>query len=73
MLLRKPDIILIGTGRQDKGGKGFPRPDRHQFIFNPFTGRGTQVLTLPNADACKVFNKLKKDGKNVLFVLHNTC
>jgi VanZ family protein len=73
MLLREADIILIGTGSQDKGGKGFPRPDRHQFIFNPFTGQGTQVLILPNADACKVFNKLKKDGKNVLFVLHNTC
>jgi len=73
MLLMESDIILIGTGAQDRGGKGFPKPDRHQFIFNPFTGRGTQVLILPNVDACKVFNKLKKDGKNVLFVLHNTC
>ncbi|MBL7032779.1 MAG: VanZ family protein [Candidatus Delongbacteria bacterium] len=68
-----PDIVVIGSGTQGKGGRGFAKPHPHQFIFNPFTNRGTQVLILPNIDAYRVFNQLKKDGRNVLFILHNTC
>jgi hypothetical protein len=73
LLSKESDILLIGSGRDGKGGQGFPEPSPSQFLFNPHTGRGTQVIILKNPEACRVFNRLKSEGKNVLFVLHNTC
>jgi hypothetical protein len=31
------------------------------------------VIIQRNMDACKTFNRLKMEGKKVLFVVHNTC
>ncbi len=73
LLLQEADIIVIGSGTRGKGGLGFPRNHAHQFLWNPFAQQGVQLLILPNQNAVQVFNQLKKDGKNVLFVLHNTC
>jgi len=69
----KPDIILIGSGAEGRGGRGFIKESPHQFIYNPHTERGTQVIILRTPEACQVFNRLKRERKNVLFVLHNTC
>jgi hypothetical protein len=69
---RQPDIILIASGVDGRGGRGFPDP-RHSFVFNPSTHRATQVIIQRNMDACKTFNRLKMEGKKVLFVVHNTC
>lgn len=72
-LQQYPDIIVIGSGAHGKGGQGFPRPIPSQFILSPFTKRGVQVIILETPKACEVFNRLKKERKNVVFVLHNTC
>ena len=73
LLKQKTDIVLIGSGRDGKGGGGFAEAGISQFTFNPFTQRGTQVIILRTPEACRVFNRLRREGKNVLFVLHNTC
>jgi len=73
LLKEGPDIILIGSGSEGKGGQGFPKDAAVQFIYNPYTQRGTQVIILKTPEACEVFNRLKQGSKNVLFVLHNTC
>jgi VanZ family protein len=70
---QKPDILLIGSGIHGNGGRGFAQEAVSQFIYNKMTDEGIQVVILKNADACRVFNRLKREGKRVLFVLHNTC
>jgi len=69
---RKPDIILIGSGLYGKGGKGFVDP-RHAFIYNSYTKGIAQIIIQRNGEACKTFNRLKRENKNVLFIIHNTC
>jgi hypothetical protein len=73
LLGRVSDILIVGTGAYGLGGQGFPEKDVNQFVFNPHTHRGTQVIILPTPEACEVFNRLKREHKNVLFVLHNSC
>jgi VanZ family protein len=72
MLKKKADIILIGSGADGKRGREFNDPD-HEFIYNPYTKKATQVIIQKNSEAYKTFNRLKRENKNVLFVLHNTC
>ncbi|MCK5843614.1 MAG: VanZ family protein [Victivallales bacterium] len=67
------DILLIGSGSEGKGGKGFPEIWETQFVFNPITERGLQIIVQRTPEACETFNRLKNEGKNVLFVIHNTC
>ena len=68
-----PDILIMGAGYQGRGGNGFPDKTPCQFIFNRFTHRGTQVLILPTPQACAVYNRLRQEHRNVLFVLHSGC
>lgn len=70
---QRTDIIIVSSGSEGKGGHGFPVKAPVQFIYNQYTQRGTQVIILENSQACELFNRLKDEGKNVLFVLHNTC
>lgn len=70
-LKQKADIVVIGSGTEGVGGRGFPKEAVSQFIYNRYTRRGTQVIILKNAEACELFNRLKREQKNVLFVLHN--
>ncbi len=69
----QPDIIVIGSGAEGLGGRGFVKESAHQFMYNPHIQRGTQVIILKTPEACQVFNRLKRERKNVLFILHNTC
>lgn len=69
---QKADIVVIGAGADGKGGGGFGS-DISSFAFNPYTKRCIQSIVLPTPNACNVFNRLKKEGKNVLFIIHNTC
>ncbi len=71
-LKQKTDIILFGSGAYGEGGKGFSEKTS-MFIYNPHISRGTQVIILKTAEACQLFNRLKQERKNVLFILHNTC
>jgi len=73
LLRQESDIILIGSGPDGEGGEGFPKKAVSQFLYNPISKKGTQVIILKNEEACDVFNRLKQEKKNVLFVLHNPC
>ncbi len=67
------DILLIGSGSEGLGGRGYPEETKVQFIFNENTEQGLQIIILKTPKACEVFNKLRNEGKNVLFIIHNTC
>ncbi len=72
MLKQKPSIILIGNGSKGEGGYGFKMSESEPgFYFNKWTKKGTQFIILRNAEACKLFNRLVMEGKNVLFIVHN--
>ncbi len=72
-LKHKVDILLVGSGFRGRGGKGFEQPLGTHFIFNRFTGKGTQIIILPTPQAVKEYNRLKAAGKSVMFVLHSAC
>jgi hypothetical protein len=72
-LKQKADILLIGSGERGEGGKGFPATSMVQFLYNPHLGRATQVIIARSPEACRIFNRLMREKKNVLFVLHSTC
>ena len=67
-----PDIVLIGRGIHGRGGEGLPEPYEVQFLFNSNTKNMVQIINLKNKQACAEFNKLKAEGKNVVFIIHNT-
>lgn len=66
------NILLVGTNEDKVTGMGFPEEDVMQFIFNPEKNKELQVIILKEPQACKEFNKLKKQGYNVLFIIHTT-
>ena len=66
------DILLIGAGKYGEGGNGFPEKVMSQFIFNAVKKKPLQVIILDTPNACKKYNQLKKEGYNVLFIIHNT-
>lgn len=66
-------ILLIGTGSIGKGGEGFNIRDGTYFVYNKFRQSGTQMIIMRTAEACRVYNRLIKSGKKVMFVLHNSC
>ncbi len=68
----EPDILLIGSGYEGEGGKGFKNDEGTFFIYNTKISAAVQVVVTKTHVACKMFNKLKKDGKKVLFVVHNS-
>ncbi len=67
------DILLIATGYDDRGGGGFPEDEIVQFVWNAMTHNVTQVIRLKTPLACEEYNRLKKEGKNVVFIIHSTC
>jgi VanZ family protein len=66
------NILVIGCGKDRKLRMGFPEDLESQFIFNEKSGKALQVIMLPTSDACKVYNRLKKEKKKVVFLIHNT-
>lgn len=66
----EPDVIIIGAGYEGQGGAGYPHRRGSGFVFNRYTGRGTQVIILDSAAACAHYNEQKAGGKDVLFILH---
>jgi len=72
LMKQKADIVIIGSGAYGEGGLGFSEKTVSQFIFNPHIQRGTQFIIIKSSEACQLFNSLKQEKKNVLFVLHNT-
>jgi hypothetical protein len=73
LLDNKPDILLIGSGWSGLGGKGFAREEGTYMLFSNETVKAAQIVILKTPEAIKLFNRLREEGKKVLFVLHNTC
>ena len=79
LLSLKSDLIIIGSGSDGIGGKGF-FPDnkgghnKGECILDLGSGISSRVVILRTPAACKLFNKIKKqNNKQVTFVIHNTC
>lgn len=65
------DILLIGSGKYGTGGGGFPKKEKMQFFMNTVKKRCLQIIILKNKNAVLMFNKLKKQNKRVVFILHH--
>jgi VanZ family protein len=66
------DILLIGSGEQERPRMGFPEDLESQFLFNLETRRPLQVIILPTAMACDVYNRLIAENKKIVFIIHNS-
>lgn len=72
---QKADIILVGRGFDESGGQGFLGTqfyDYPYFIFNTVTKKNSQVILLDTPTACREYNRLVKEKKKVLFIIHNS-
>ncbi|MFK5856699.1 MAG: VanZ family protein [Bacteroidota bacterium] len=65
------NIVIISSGTDGSGGKGFPENSQTQFIFGRETKQGVQVIILENNEACNKFNELRSDEKNPTLIFHN--
>jgi VanZ family protein len=65
-------ILLIGSGKEAKARMGFREDSVSQFIYNEVTGEALQVIILPTEEACEVYNRLKREKKSVVFIVHNS-
>jgi VanZ family protein len=65
-------ILLIGSGSKGQGGKGFLDNKEAQFYFNPITLQPLEIIIMNTKEACKKYNQLKKQGLEVVFVIHNS-
>lgn len=72
-LKQRVDIVIVGSGDQGKGGRGFPGQGISHFQYNPHLHRATQFIIQSTPEACRTFNRLKQERKNVILVVHNTC
>jgi VanZ family protein len=65
------DILLIGKGIKGQGGKGWNDILTTEMVYNTYKNKVYQIIKQPNRQACETFNRLKKENKNVLFIIHN--
>ncbi|MCF7920221.1 MAG: VanZ family protein [Candidatus Cloacimonetes bacterium] len=73
ILMKCTDILIVGSGSRGMGGRGFTEMEPVQFAYNPNIQSMTQIIIMKTPAACQLYNRLKKEGKNVTFILHNTC
>lgn len=72
ILKLRADIVLVGTGYEGRGGRGMGGSVA-EFGYNPYLNRNSQVILLPTPRAIEVYNRLRGEGKRVLFIIHTTC
>jgi len=65
------NILIISSGNDNSGGKGFPSSTITQFIFNKKTMQGVQLIIRRNKKACTSFNELNTAGKRPTLIFHN--
>lgn len=68
---KNPDILLLGTGSRGKGGNGMGEEKEVQFIYNTRFKRAVQLVKLKTPEACETYNRLKKSGYSVQFIINN--
>jgi VanZ family protein len=64
------NILLVGCGENESFVEGFPENQVSQFVFNPESYRAIQIIMLPNAMACEQYNRIKKEDKELMFIIH---
>ncbi|MBN1950824.1 MAG: VanZ family protein [Bacteroidales bacterium] len=67
-----PDILVIATGSRGQGGKGFNDQVSVEMRYNHEKKKVYQLVKLPTKEACKLYNRLSKEGKSVLLIVHNS-
>ena len=67
-----PDILILATGKKGQGGKGFQDQLKVEMKYNFEKDKNYQIIKLPNREACKLYNKLVKEGKKILMIIHNS-
>ncbi len=72
LLGQDPDILLIGCGFPKDRSMGKFEGESTLFVYNPYTGKATQKIILNTSDACKIYNQMRKEEKNVMFVIHSS-
>ncbi len=65
------NIVLVGTGMKGQGGLGWNDILTTELLYNTFKSKIYQLIKLPNRQACETFNRLKKENKKILFIIHN--
>jgi len=66
ILKNPPDLLIVGEGSQ---GRLRLLPETRQALEN----KGIEVETKKTGRACKLFNKMIEEGRDVVAVLHLTC
>lgn len=66
-----PDILLIGTGSDNTGGKGWNDILNMEISYNAKENKLFQIIKQPNPQACLTYNRLVMENKKVLFIIHN--
>lgn len=65
------DILLIASGTNGDGGRGFFANKQSGFVYNKFKNRGLQVIILKNDMAFAEYNRLMAEGKRVTLIVKN--
>ncbi len=66
ILERKPEVVVFGTGAY-----GVVKVRKE--VIDELKNRGIEVICEPTAKAVEIYNKLLKEGKNVVLAAHLTC
>jgi len=60
----RPEVVLLGSGQQLE----FPGAALNQLLSQAFTGKGIGVEFMNNESACRTYNILMHEGRNVVAV-----
>ncbi|MDD4150850.1 MAG: hypothetical protein PHE33_12565, partial [Bacteroidales bacterium] len=66
------DILILAAGSKNQGGKGYHDQKKVEIRYNPTKNKVYQVIKLPNKEAFKLYNRLIKEKKSVLMIVHNS-
>ncbi len=66
ILEKKPEVVVFGTGAY-----GVVKVKKE--VIDELKRRGIEVICEPTAKAVEIYNKLLKEGKNVVLAAHLTC
>jgi hypothetical protein len=67
-----PEILLIATGTDGKGGRGWNDQEMTEMRYNTKTQRIYQIIKMKTKEACTEYNRLIRENKKVLFIIYNS-
>ena len=69
----EPSILLIGAEPASNLDMYLDSREGSYLVCDESVQRNVQVVVAPPKEACELFNRYKKEDKNVMCVLHATC